>query len=208
MLCLVFVGESGAAGFVYESQWGNSPRALNGPTGIARDTQGNVYPSGDSVDRTLPQTSGRSIQECSRRAARSVIPRSSFGRTIRKKLRRFVEVGAGPILGYGIAKLICQDVTRDGRDEMIVLLKCCTSNTPTPWAIFEHRAETWHPIFQVVSRKISVSRLRVNATGDVVEKLPRYEPDDALCCPSGYSYRVTHWNGSRFVVRRSVNEPR
>jgi hypothetical protein len=161
---------------------------------------------GDSrVERYFVPTRGevasRRSQRCTREIASAVISPSSFGRAIKKKLRRFVEAGAGPILGYGIDELLCRDVTRDGRREMVVLLKCCTANTPTPWAIFARRSGSWRPIFQVVSRKISVSDLRVSKKGDVLEKLPRYEQGDAVCCPSRYSYRVTHWNGSRFVVR-------
>jgi hypothetical protein len=131
-----------------------------------------------------------------------VIPASSFGKAIKRKLRPWTEFGAGPILGYGLWRLICEDVTRDGQDEMIALLTCCTAGTPMPWAIFERKADSWRPVYQVVSRKVTLSGLRVNDMGDVVEKLPRYAPDDAYCCPSAFSYRVTHWTGSRFVVRR------
>ena len=141
------------------------------------------------------------LQKCSRKTATAVIPRSTFGRSIKKKLRRYVEVGAGPILGYGIDDLICRDVTRDGRAEMIVLLTCCTAKTPTPWAIFTRRAQAWRSAFRVVSRKITVSRLRVNQQGDIVERRPRYDADDPLCCPSSFTRRLTHWDGKQFVVR-------
>lgn len=154
-----------------------------------------------TLARTATASPASSAATCSRATARGVIGDSSFGRAIERRLGQYVAGGAGPILGFGISQLICADVTRDGRREMIVLLKCCTANTPTPWAIFARRGGAWRPLFRVVSRRISVTRIRVNARGDVVEKLPRYEPDDGLCCPSGYTYRTTRWNGSRFVVR-------
>jgi hypothetical protein len=162
---------------------------------------------GGASRRADRQTAAASARRCSRRTARSRIPRSGFGNTITTKLRRYAEAGAGPVLGYGIAQLICADVTRDGRAEMIVLLKCCTANTPTPWAIYERKAGAWRPVFQVVSRKISVTSLRVDSDGDLVEKLPRYASGDPLCCPSAFSYRATHWNGSRFVVRHQRQAP-
>jgi hypothetical protein len=139
--------------------------------------------------------------ECSRDFARFAIVSSSFGSSIWKRLRRFVNVGAGPILGFRIWKLICRDVTRDGRREMIAVLTCCTAATPTPWAIFRRGKTRWRPIFQVVSRKVSLSDLTVDANGDVIEKLPIFRPGDAICCPSAFSYRVTRWDGRRFVVR-------
>jgi hypothetical protein len=111
-----------------------------------------------------------------------------------------LEGSPGPILGYSIYKLICRDVTGDGRSEMVLLLQCCTANTPTPWAVFQRKARRWRPIFQVVSRKISVVDLRVNPAGDLVEKLPVYQQGDAMCCPSSYAYRTRHWNGTRFVT--------
>jgi hypothetical protein len=147
----------------------------------------------------------RAAPTCSKSAARKAILSSSFGAAIKRKLHRWVKVGADPILGYGIWKLLCADVTRDGRKEMIAVLTCCTSDTPTPWAIFGQKRSGWRPIFQVVSRKLSLWGLRVSAVGDVIEKLPRFKPGDALCCPSAFSYRVTHWNGTRFVVRRAAS---
>jgi len=152
--------------------------------------------------KTASSRVGTSRANCTRKAARAAILGSSFGRSIEKKLPDNVKNGAGGILGHGIWKLRCADVTRDGRKEMIVVLTCCTANTPTPWAIFGRKAGKWRPAFQVVSRKTSLAGLRVNSKGDVVEKLPIYRLDDALCCPSSFSYRFTHWNGSRFVVRQ------
>jgi hypothetical protein len=163
--------------------------------------------TGGSRSRASAHHDAGTTSKCSKKAARAAILGSSFGRSIRRKLRRFVKVGAGPILGYGIWKLLCKDVTRDGRKEMIVALTCCTSGTPTPWAIFERQRRAWRPVFQVVSRKVSLWGLRVNADSDVIEKLPRFKPGDALCCPSSFSYRMTHWNGSRFVVRRLQSNP-
>jgi len=157
-----------------------------------------AVPTTLAADSGLPDAAAAAA--CTRPAARSAVRHSSFGAAIRKKLPGNVKYGAGPLLGHSIWKLRCADLTGDGRDEMVVALACCTVSTPTPWAIFRRGRGKWHTAFKRVSRKTTLADLRIDAARDVVEKLPVYEPGDALCCPSGYSYRVTHWSGSRFVA--------
>ena len=145
---------------------------------------------------------------CSRSTAIRATRSSSFGRKIKRRLAGMLKSQTGaPIFGtYDVAKLICRDVTRDNKPEMIVLLQCCTVSTPSPWAIFGRNANGWQPVFDVVDRHLAVygKGLRVNRAGDVVETLPRYKKSDALCCPSSLYHRTTHWNGSRFVTRRTA----
>ena len=97
---------------------------------------------------------------------------------------------------FGVAKVICADLTGDGDPEMTVLLDCCTAASPTPLAVFRPRGDRWRLAYAStrlllsgVKRKGRTLRLRH----------PVYRRTDRLCCPSSYKRYVVRYERGEFV---------
>jgi hypothetical protein len=99
----------------------------------------------------------------------------------------------------------------------VVLLRCCTVSTPSPWAIYIRQGKSWRLSYERIGYKTenieggtlaayTVFGLRVSGATQppsITEQNPWYGPTDANCCPSGYVYRTVAWDGSRFVATTS-----
>lgn len=88
----------------------------------------------------------------------------------------------------------CRDLTGDGDPELILILRCCTGGSLTPWAIFKHDAAgQWVRVYARV--RDNTHYFRVQGSG-VITKVPaRYEG----ACTHIYRTRVVRWNGAAFA---------
>jgi len=142
-----------------------------------------------------PRTQDSAAATCSRSAAKRATLQTAFADEI-------VTLAGSENLfdDFRVSRVLCRDLTGDGRKEMVVLLACCGGNTvlSSPWAIFKADDRGWRLGY---SRPTGVVHdLKVSADSDVATKSPKYGPNDAKCCPSAYIYRSVHWNGTAFVT--------
>lgn len=109
--------------------------------------------------------------------------------------------GTGPIdwNHWGIFKLVCRDLTGDGRTDMAVVFDCCTITAPTPLFIFIPRAGTWRLSFGAMSPLIYGLRVRRR---ELIEHRPVYVPSDSLCCPSSYHDWTVRYTGHGWAFHR------
>ena len=139
---------------------------------------------------------------CTQAAARKAIVASGFARKVKATLGASFFGSNGSVLGlYRVRRPLCADVTGDGTPEMVVLLRCCTVSSPSPWAIFMATSRgSWGLRYSRI--RTVVFDLRVDAGADVEAKSPRYAPSDRNCCPSSFDYVRAHWTGTTFVTLR------
>jgi hypothetical protein len=132
---------------------------------------------------------------CSKPAAKDGVLDSEFESSVREL--GVVQAG-DPVFGgfgYGVAEVICRDLTADGAEEMVAQLDCCTGGAPSPWAIFVAEEEAWRPAFYRTGIQASLS-----VEGDaIVEKSPAYAAGEPTCCPTTFRFGRVSWDGSAFA---------
>lgn len=96
---------------------------------------------------------------------------------------------------FGVARLICRDLTGDDRRELTVLLDCCTAASPTPLAIFRRRGGRWKLAYR--STRLLISTLRRDGRKLRLRR-PVYRRTDPLCCPSAHRRYVVRWRRGEF----------
>jgi hypothetical protein len=108
------------------------------------------------------------------------------------KLPRSVRNDAAGMNGGGVDRLICRDVTSDGRTDMSVLVTSTATSGVTAWVVFRAKRKWVLSLARVHVHKCAVKYKH----GDLVEK----QPDDA----GGWDHRRYHWRKStkHFVVVR------
>lgn len=106
------------------------------------------------------------------------------------RLPRSVRDDAAGMNGGGVDRLICHDVTFDGRTDMTALLNSTATSGVTAWVVFRARKK-W---------SLALARVRVHQAavkyrhGDLVEKQPAKD--------GGYVHRRFHWQHDHFIVLR------
>jgi hypothetical protein len=125
---------------------------------------------------------------CTAHAARHAILAAPALRSLRATL----ENGGGP------DRLICHDLTRDGKGDMAVTVFSGGTAGDTAWVVFRRAGNGWKLAYaQLHAYKVGLFR----SGGDLIESQPIYRKNDPNCCPSGgFAQRRFHWNGKTFVV--------
>ncbi|HTZ06620.1 MAG TPA: hypothetical protein VMB53_12850 [Gaiellaceae bacterium] len=131
---------------------------------------------------------------CAIPAARRAILAAPALRTLRPTL----ENGGGP------DRVICHDLTRDGRGDMAVTIFSGGTAGDIAWVVFRRTAAGGWKLAHAQLHAYEVGLVRRGA--DLVESQPIYRRNDPNCCPSGgFDHTRYHWNGSRFVVTRRTH---
>ncbi|MBA3717562.1 MAG: hypothetical protein H0W87_04960 [Actinobacteria bacterium] len=96
---------------------------------------------------------------------------------------RVKQDAAGGKGGAGIDRLLCRDLTSDGRKDMVASVYSGTAIGVEAWVFFRSVADGWKLSF----RRIGLVRARIQLTGvAVIETDPVYRPTDKRpCCPTG-----------------------
>jgi hypothetical protein len=111
-------------------------------------------------------------------------------RILASSLPQSVKNDAAGMNGGGVDRLICRDVTYDGRPDMTALITSSWSTGVTAWVVF--RAKTmWSLALARVHVHSAAGRYR---RGDLVETQPVKS--------GGYDHRRFHWQRRHFVVLR------
>jgi hypothetical protein len=104
--------------------------------------------------------------------------------------------------GYqGVDRVICADLTGDGKPELAVTFFSGGTAGDTGWAVFVGGSGRWRVALERLDGyKVGLYVRR----GELVDSQPVYLKDDPNCCPSGgFDHRGFRWNGHRFLqVRR------
>ena len=111
--------------------------------------------------------------------------------------------------GIGLAqppdRLICFDLTRDGRIDMAVTLFSGGTAGDVRLVVFRGTASGWRVALVRGGYKLGLERV----DGDLVQTQPVYRKDDPNCCPTGgFDHMRWHWNGDRFVAVRTWRDRR
>ena len=103
--------------------------------------------------------------------------------------------------GGGVDRLICADVTHDGRRDLAATIFSGGTAGDTAWVVFRADGSRWRLVFrQLQAYKVGLF-LR---GGDLVESQPIYRKNDPNCCPTGgFFHRRFHWIGTRFKIVRA-----
>jgi hypothetical protein len=103
--------------------------------------------------------------------------------------------------GSGIDRLICHDLTYDGRKDMVASVRAGGAAGVEAWVFFRSVARGWKLSF----RRIDLIRAKIKIAGEaIVESDPVYRRGDKRpCCPTGGSkhYRF-EWQGGRMLTAR------
>jgi hypothetical protein len=129
---------------------------------------------------------------CTRREARTLIPRTRVGAHFLK----LVNGNAWSILQFGCLKLM-----GGSRRDMVALVSCCTAASPTPLFIFRPTATGWKVTY-ARSKPLIAEIGRLGST--LIEKRPIYHRSTPLCCPAGYTYWSLAYRQRRWVVARTT----
>jgi hypothetical protein len=127
---------------------------------------------------------------CNAAAAKAAILRTSALRSLWPTLR----------LGGGVDRVLCHDLTGDGKQDMAATIFSGGTAGDTAWVVFRRVGTRW----QLAHQELHVYKVALSLMGtDLVESQPVYLANDPNCCPTGgFNHRRFHWNGSRFVVAR------
>jgi hypothetical protein len=100
----------------------------------------------------------------------------------------------------GVDKLICHDLTGDGRADMAVTLASGGTAGDIAWAAFARTGSRW----RLAGANPNGYKLGLFPSArDLVESQPIYGKNDPNCCPTGgFAHRRFHWNGHALVVVR------
>ena len=100
---------------------------------------------------------------------------------------------------FMVSKLVCHDLTGDGKADMAVMLDCCTKVSPTPFAIFRPDGMHWKLAYR--SSTLLISKMRRKGL-TVRLKHPVYRRTDKACCPSSHTRWAVRWRTNRFVRKK------
>jgi hypothetical protein len=103
--------------------------------------------------------------------------------------------------GYqGVDRVICADLTGDGKPELAVTFFSGGTAGDTGWAVLAGGSGTW----RVVLRQLDGYKVGLHVRhADLVESQPVYRKNDPNCCPTGgFDHRRFHWNGRKFALAR------
>ncbi len=95
-----------------------------------------------------------------------------------------------------ISRSLCADYDGDGDVDRAALYKCCTVSSPSPIVILRNEGGGDYAI-AYARLNDAVFSLRTSGR-DLVEREPKYAPNDPNCCPSQIRERRIHWTGTRF----------
>ncbi len=133
---------------------------------------------------------------CTRTAAASAIAAAPVPRVVK-------ELAADRSGGPNV--LICRDLTRDGRTDMVVTLASGGTAGDLAWVAFVGTASGRRYAGFATGYKLGL----VRAGSDLVETQPVYLDGDPNCCPTGgFEHRRLRWNGKRFAVIRRWHDDR
>ena len=164
---------------------------------LGRSSSSNSHPTAPSPASTASST-GPTIPQflCTKGSAEQAVLNSD--------LPGFIKAAGGIVphpfihrgTGYFVTFLRCADLTRDGRNEMVVGLGAGTGGT-FDWAIFMPAGHRWSLAFDQEGPQIE--DLKVEG-GNVLEVQAIYGPTDVGCCPSGKRVSKVAWDGQAFRV--------
>lgn len=133
---------------------------------------------------------------CNHNAAKRAILDSNFGTDV-------YSLGVAPTPAqlfqtYALEPVKCQDLTGDGKPEMVVQLSCCTAGAPFPWAIFTEHDDHWKMVLD--RTETPEAQLKVTAEG-VEETTPAFGPSDPLCCAGGKREGLVYYEAGQWHYR-------
>jgi hypothetical protein len=106
--------------------------------------------------------------------------------------------------GGGVDRLICHDLTGDGRVDMAFTVFSGGTAGDTAWVVMRKTARGWTVGFaELHAYKVGLSRRGAS----LVESQPVYRKDDPNCCPTGgFDHRRLRWTGRRFAIVRAWHD--
>jgi hypothetical protein len=136
-------------------------------------------------------SAGVDASACTKAAANAAIRASTLPTDVKDLTRQRLA---------GVDKLICHDLTRDGRRDMAVTLASGGTAGDIAWAAFARAGTHW----RLVAANANGYKLGLFLAGrDLVESQPVYRKQDPNCCPTGgFDHRRFHWNGHALAVVR------
>jgi hypothetical protein len=116
-------------------------------------------------------------------------------------LPRRVKQDATGHFGAGLDRLICRDLTSDGRKDMVASVFSGGTAGVEAWVIFRATSNRWKLAF----RRVNLYKVGIRSTpGGIVEIDPVYRANDPNCCPSGgYDHTLYHWKSGKFSAGRT-----
>lgn len=133
------------------------------------------------------------VPACTALAAKAGILSSNLPRKIKQD--------AAGRTGAGIDRLICRDLTGDGRKDMVASIFSGGTAGVEAWVVFRATSNGWKLVF----RRLNLYRAGIRSTpAGIVEFDPVYGANDPNCCPSrGYDHTLYRWKAGKFVVGRT-----
>jgi hypothetical protein len=128
---------------------------------------------------------------CSLRAARAAIGSSNLPAPVKEDASARYS---------GIDRLICRDLTGDGRNDMVATVHSGGTAGVEAWVAFKRVGRGWKLVFRRLGHKVLIRSVPVG----IVEIAPVYMDGDPNCCPSGgFDHTLFKWKSGRFAVARS-----
>jgi hypothetical protein len=139
-----------------------------------------------------PLSSASAATGCSSAAARAAIAAAK---------PRLALIGDKVLIAPGMAdKVLCFDVTGDGRADMTVSLFSGGTAGDVGWLFFVPRGAGWRLAGSGTGYKMGLFR----SGSRLLAVQPVYRKNDPNCCPTGgFDRTLYRWNGTRLVVARS-----
>lgn len=120
-------------------------------------------PSDNRSETTFSFTAVRALgTPCGQSAAKTAVATT---RSVRERLAQTKAArGRNFLAVYRLARLVCRDLTGDGLDEMIVLLRARSATAPTPVIVFKGlRSGTWPQRYMTTRHRVGALRPRGRA---------------------------------------------
>ena len=96
-------------------------------------------------------------------------------------------------------KVVCVDLSRDGRTDMGVTVASGGTAGDIGWLAFLRTGAGWRLVHGQSGYKIGLFRVG----NDLVDSEPIYKKNDPNCCPTGgFDHERWHWNGRRLLRTR------
>jgi hypothetical protein len=139
----------------------------------------------------LAPPEGSAAPTCSSAGARAAIAKAK---------PRLALLGAKELITPGMAdRVLCFDVTGDGRTDMAVSLFSGGTAGDVGWLFFVPRGAGWRLAGSGTGYKMGVFR----SGPDVLAVQPVYRRNDPNCCPTGgFDRTLYRWDGTRLAVAR------
>ncbi len=101
---------------------------------------------------------------------------------------------------FSVYSLICAPLMGGHRNDMAVLLSCCTAASPSPVLIFAPAHGAWRLTY-ASSLHVVIDTLRRRGR-TLIESRPVYGRTTPLCCPSGHRRWALRWTWRRWALAR------